>query len=229
MRRKLLEKLIPALALLSLLWVSACRDGDTYAERREKENKQINSFLQRGCHVQDDVHHFDLLNVPGNIKVISEEQFFRQDSTTDVTKNEYVLFAGSGVYMQILRKGTGDKLYNGERATVICRFTEFNIAKDSIRASNMLDHSELPDMMNVFNNAGTFTGVFTSGEMYRLYGSSVPSAWLMPLTFLRIGRQHDATSEIAKVRLIVPSTEGQRVAQNTTQPYFYEITYERGR
>ena len=70
----------------SLVLFCACRDNDTYAERREKEDKQIQAFLRRGCVVRDKIHGFDVLNVPGNIKVISEAQFLAQDTTTDVSK-----------------------------------------------------------------------------------------------------------------------------------------------
>ena len=127
----------------SLVLFSACRDNDTYAERREKEDKQIQAFLRRGCVVRDKIHGFDVLNVPGNIKVISEAQFLAQDTTTDVSKNEYVQF-GTGVYMQIIRKGTGQRITSGERTTVISRFTEFSIAGDSITTSNLLDFPERP-------------------------------------------------------------------------------------
>lgn len=212
----------------SLVLFSACRDTDTYAERREKEDKQIQAFLRRGCVVRDKIHGFDVLNVPGNIKVISEAQFLAQDTTTDVSKNEYVLF-GTGVYMQIIRKGTGTRIASGERTSVISRFTEFSIAGDSITTSNLLDHPERPDLISVNNNSGTLNGVFVSGLMYSTYGSAVPSAWLLPLRYLNIGRQHSADSQIAKIRLIVPGNEGQKVAINDVKPYFYEITYERAR
>lgn len=214
---------------LSLLFFSACRDDDTYAKRREKEDKQIAAFLNKGCVVRDNVHNFDVLNVPGNIKVISEAQFMAQDTTTNVAENEYVRFAATGVYMQILRKGTGDRIREGENTTVICRFTEYSISGDSITTSNLLDNPERPDMMSVSNTSGTLRASFISGQMYRVYGSSVPNSWLLPLRFVHIGRQYSSDSQIAKVRLIVPGAEGQKVAINDTKPYFYEITFERGR
>ena len=49
------------------------------------------------------------------------------------------------------------------------------------------------------------------------------------VALLDIGRQHSADSQIAKIRLIVPGNEGQKVAINDVKPYFYEITYERAR
>ncbi|MEE0805787.1 MAG: DUF4827 family protein [Prevotellamassilia sp.] len=51
----------------------------------------------------------------------------------------------------------------------------------------------------------------------------------MPLQFIKLGRQSSEDGEVAKVRLIVPSSEGQRDAMNGVYPCFYEITYTRGR
>ena len=171
------------------------------------------------------------LSVPGNIKVLSESEFYANDSTTDVSKNEYVLFSGSGIYMQIVRRGIGEKLQDGERATLLTRFTEFNIAADSITSTNTtLDFATLPDVMTVVNTSGTFTASFTSGVLQARYGSkAVPNGWLIPLTFIGIGRQSAPDEEIAKVRLIIPSTEGQSDAMNNVYACFYEITYQRSR
>ena len=180
--------------------------------------------------MQDNEYQRTLLNVPGNIKVITEAQFFAQDTTTDVSKNEYVLFAGAGVYAQFVRRGTGSALNNGEHAMLLCRYIEYNIATDSIRSSNLYgSDAASPDVMSLQNNSGSLTGVFTSGIMRRFYGTKVPSGWLLPLPYLKLGRQLSANDEIAKVRIIVPSTEGHSVAQNRTHPYFYEITFERSR
>ena len=65
--------------------------------------------------------------------------------------------------------------------------------------------------------------------MSSLYGPSVPSGWILPLQFIKLGRQSDPNAEVAKVRLIVPSTEGQKDAMNGVYPCFYEITYTKGR
>lgn len=214
---------------VSVALLSACKNDMTYAELRDKEVKQINAFLKTGCTVKDAEKVFDLLKVEGNINVISEAQFYANDSTTDVEKNEYVLFDGSGVYMQILRKGTGDVIAEGETATVACRFTEFNIATDSISKMNTtLRYAQWPDLMSV-TNKGTYSATFLSGLMRTVHGSSVPSGWLIPLPFIKIGRQSSENEEIAKVRLIVPSTEGQKDAYQRVYPCFYEITYQQGR
>lgn len=220
-----------SLMLVGLILFGSCSNNEfAYAELREKEIRQIENFLVKGCIVKDADNAFDLLKVNGNINVISEQQFYANDSTTDVSRNEYVLFAGSGVYMQIIRKGIGQPIAQGENAIVICRFTEYNIATDSISKTNRtLAYEQFPDLMNVTNNYGTYSASFLSGLMNSFHGSSVPSGWLIPMPFVKIGRQATDNEEIAKVRLIVPSTEGQRDAHRRVYPCFYEITFQRGR
>ena len=219
------------LAAISTFSVISCDDDETYADRRKRERKQVESFINNGVEVKDPDSGEIFLSVPGNIKVLSESEFYANDSTTDVSKNEYVLFSGSGIYMQIVRRGIGEKLQDGERATLLTRFTEFNIAADSITSTNTtLDYATLPDVMTVVNTSGTFTASFTSGVLQARYGSkAVPNGWLVPLTFIGIGRQSAPDEEIAKVRLIIPSTEGQSDAMNNVYACFYEITYQRGR
>lgn len=217
--------------LLALGSLSSCQEDQTYGELREKENKQINAFLEKGCKVADVETGNTRLVVDPRIKVISEAQFYAQDSTTNLSANEYVLLAGSGVYMQIVRKGSGEPMKSGESAQLICRFTEYNIATDTLTLTNNgWQFEQWPDVMSVQNNAGTFTASFTTGMMYKTYGrTSVPSGWLMALPFIRVGRQTSSTDEIAKVRVIVPSTQGHFVAEQRVTPYFYEITYQKSR
>lgn len=229
MRQRIYSILLVIVVMSSFF--QSCSDNDSYAERREQEKKQIQAFLKTGALVVDKDSGDSLIYVPP-IKTITESQFYANDSTTDVSKNEYVLFAGTGVYMQIERKGTGKKLESGETATVICRYTEFNIATDSIQTSNnVLTYEGHPDIMIAQNTYGTLSGTFASGVMKTFYGSSVPSSWLIPLQFINLRRQISDTSEIAKVRLIVPSTQGQSNAALYTNiyPCYYEITYQRGR
>lgn len=229
MRYKL--NLFLTLAMAMTFVFTSCEDEDTYAERRKTERSQISSFLNNGVQVKDTDTGEDLLNVPGGISVISESAFLANDSTTDVSKNEYVLFNSSGIYMQIVRKGSGEKLAEGSSATVICRYTEFNIAADTIQSSNnIMSYEVLPEKMICQNTYGTLTASFISGVMMSLYqSSSVPSGWLEPLRYINLGRQASSTSEIALVRLIVPSTEGQSDAMRNVYPCFYEISYQRGR
>ena len=226
-------KLIGAVLFIGtcLPTLCSCEDEDTYAEMRKKESAQITNFLNNGTKVVDEESGDVTLEVKAPIKVITESTFFANDTTTNVEENEYVLLAGSGVYMQILREGTGERLQDEESATVICRHIEFNIAADSIQSTNTHSASTeiYPDRMTVQKNYGTITASFTSGLMNSLYGSSVPSAWILPLQFIKLGRQSSEDGEVAKVRIIVPSTEGQSDAMNNVYPCFYEITYTRGR
>ena len=68
------------------------------------------------------------------------------------------------------------------------------------------------------------------GAMYAAYGStSVPSGWLIPFPYIRIGRQNSPDEGIAKVRLIVPHSEGQTSASSNVYPCFYEITFQKMR
>ena len=90
--------------------------------------------------------------------------------------------------------------------------------------------------MSVTNTSGTFTASFdpTSSVMYQVYGRSsgstqVPNGWLSPLPYIKVGRPLSADDRIARVRIIVPSTEGTYAATMSVYPCLYDITYERGR
>ena len=200
------------LAAVSILF-TACHDTESYADQKKKERKAIRQFI-----------------ADQNITEISLSDFEAAGYKTDVDKNEYVLFPSTGVYMQIVREGCGEKLKNGETATILCRFTEMNLMEDSLFLSNNIHkYAQTPDRMTVRNVSGTFSASFISGLMLDMYGSTnVPSGWLVPLTYIKIGRPTNANEEIAKVRLILPHTEGQSNASYNVYPCYYEITYERG-
>ena len=199
---------------LSFLW--SCNDTETYAERKAKERAAIGKYISDSA-----------------VNVISEAKFKANGYKTDVSKNEFVLFESNGVYMQIVRQGCGEKLKDGETAYVLCRFTERNLLTDSIQLSNdVLAYSSLVDKMNVKRSLGTFTASFvtSSSVMYSVYGSaSVPSGWLVPLAYIKLGRPATADEKIAKVRIIVPHSQGQQYAMQSVYPCLYDITYERGR
>lgn len=203
-------------ALAAIFTLMSCDDTESYADQKKKERAAINSYITKN-----------------KIKVISESEFLAQDTTTDVSKNEYVLFDNTGVYMQIIREGCGEKLKDGETATVLCRFTEWNMLTDSLQLANNISASEFnhPDIMIVTNTSGTFKASFVAGSsvMYAIYGStSVPAGWLTPLTYIKIGRPANPGEEIAKVKLIVPHTQGHQYATSGVYPCLYEITYQRG-
>lgn len=220
------------LCLLSI--ICSCSEAETYAEQKDKEYKAIKSFLDRDIVIRDDDGSI-VCNV-GKINPITEEQFLLQDSVTDLEKNEYVLFQNNGVYMQIIRKGTGEKIEKGKTARVICRFIEFNILGDSIQLRNDVPYwHTAPDIMKVTNNYGSFAANFDTeinggGAMFNQYGSaSVPTGWLVPFRYIHIGRQDSPDEGIAKVRLIVPHSEGQTSAAGNVYPCFYELTFQKMR
>ena len=201
-------------ALLCVL-AASCNHYETYAEQKEAEVSAINSFISKN-----------------NINVISESTFSSKGNVTDVSKNEYVLFAASGVYMQIVRIGCGEKLKKGETATVLCRFSEVNIKTDSLVANtNTVAYRIFCDKMNVTNTLGNFTASFVSGESWMVSAYStttVPSGWLVPLSYINLGRPVTEDEEIAKVKLIIPHTQGHARATQYVYPCYYEITYQRG-
>lgn len=212
------------LTVLLLLCVGAmafvaCDKQQTYAEQKDRERSAINKYIADSA-----------------VTVISEEQFATQNYTTSTAKNEWVLFQSTGVYMQVQRQGSGQKIKDGETVTVLCRFTERNLLTDTIEASNILAarYAYWVDKMSVVNNSGTFTGGFIANQStlvkaHSLTSTSVPKGWLVPLSFIRVGRQGTAEDEVAKVRLIVPHDVGHMGATTSVIPYLYDITYERGR
>lgn len=208
---------------------AACDDDLTYGDMRKAEDKAIASFIKNGCVAYGTESSAVFFRV-APIKVISEEEFHEQGDNTNVENNEYVLFANTGVYMQIVRRGTGEKIAEGESCNVICRFHEFNISTDTLQLTNRVPaYEQLPDVMSVKNTSGTYTATFIQGLMANTYGTSVPSGWLAVLPYINLGRQTSPESEIAKVRLIVPSSEGHQTASNGVYACFYEITMQRGR
>ena len=223
---------IGVIALSGAAFLASCSSDETYAEQKEKEANAINNFLSRDVKITD--AYGDVIIDVGRINPISEETFKDQGYKTYTESNQYVQF-GSGVYMQIVREGVGEKLESGKSMRIMARYTEFNIMGDSIQSTNDNSYEDSPwmDVMEVSNSYGTFTASFlTTGyrsKMYTTYGSaSVPAGWLTPLTYIRVGRQTSA-EQISKVRLIVPHSQGQSDASNNVYPCFYEIKYQKMR
>ena len=208
----------------------SCSDDQTYAEQKDKERKAVESFLKRDVTIYGPSG--DSICRVGVIKVITEQEFLDQDTTTNLENNEYVLFAKNGIYMQIIRRGVGEKIAKGETRQIACRFIEYNILGDSLQLRNDVSYWHTnPDIMAVTNTSGTFSASFVTGTqagaMYQAYGEEkVLDGWLAPFPYIRVGRQTTAEGEIAKVRLIVPHTAGQSNAATNVYPCFYEILYQ---
>lgn len=192
-----------ALWILLTVVLGSCQDYETYAEQKEKERNHINDFI---------AEH--------GIKVIDMETFIANDTTTDVSKNEYVLFEDKGVYMQIVRKGEGKMMKDGDRGVFMARYLEYNIADADTISGNI--YAATPDYFTCERKGDTYSASFTQGYMYGIYGSAVPKGWLLPLSYITPGRPND---KAAKVRLIVPHGEGTSTAAQYVYPTYYEITY----
>lgn len=195
--------------LPALLLTVSCSDTETYGDMKEKERNAISNFIRTE-----------------EISVISEATFLNQGETTDLDKNEFVLLDKSGVYMQIVRKGAGEPIEENKQVNLLCRYSEYNILDAAMQTRN--DYSSRNyDKMTVTRTGATFTASFASGVMYSTYGASVPAGWLVPLLYVNVGRQTDSETEIAKVKLIVPHTQGHSYASSSVYPCYYIITYQR--
>ena len=207
-----------------MMGLTSCNDYETYADLKEKEQNAISNFIARE-----------------GIQVIDESTFKAQGETTDTADNQFVRMSRTGVYMQIVRKGCGKQLGTKESASLLCRFMEKNLLTDSVLIRNdqkgsiyysslgqYIDPSQYVDKMYVTRNGTTITAMFESGMMQNYHSStSVPGGWLVPLNYINVGRPEKEGDEIAKVRLIVPHSQGTADASSSVYPCYYEISYER--
>ena len=172
----------------------ACDNTKTYAEMLEDEKDAIKAFIR-----------------DSSITVISQTEFYRTDSTTK--ENEYVQLA-SGVYMNIVNKGSAnlaDTVKPNDQ--ILVRFSEYSLMDKKATISN-LGYAEVVDEFNYRVTSSSIAGQFTQGFMLSYYGTSVPAGWLVPLAYVRDG---------ACVKLIVPSKMGHSSAMQSVYPYYYYI------
>ena len=171
---KKLGILFASVFLLGLVFQS-CNNGKTYAEMKEEEREAIKRFIERE-----------------DINVISFEQFQEQDSTTNVDENQFVLFSETGVYMQIVAEGNGERLKDG-RYEILVRYVEEQITSDGIDSLSWntdYGNSQMvyPDAMMLTKSGKSFSATFTSGIMYTVWGTPyVPSGWLIPFKYIKVG------------------------------------------
>lgn len=208
---------------LSLLTVGsifqACDDSKTYAEMLEDEKKAVEKFLKDSA-----------------IHVISQEEFERNDSTTNLDRNEYVAFS-NGIYMQVVKRGiklgedaTAEEIVAAEKDVfvnndMICvRYLEKEVATGEITSFNVFleewanwsDTYASPAVFRyVLNEFSSYSaGTFVELNFLWAYGTGVPQGWLLALPYIRNG---------AHVRLIVPSKMGHQKAQQDVLPFYYDI------
>lgn len=205
--------LLTLLSVCCLFTIVGCNDYETYGEKKEKERKAINKFIADSAFV-----------------VISESQFHEQGDSTSVERREFVYLENSGVYMQIMRRGCGKPLQNGETTTLLVRFAEISIVDGTAIYNDTSPY--VPDYMSVTRSGSSYTGTFTEGVWLSSYGSTysttaaVPQGLLVPFSYINVGKSH-SEEMISKVRLIVPHSKGHTVASSYVYPYYYELTFER--
>lgn len=234
--------LLSIIAIAALVTFAACDHNETYADQRNRELDSINAFLRNE-----------------NVKVIKESEFEQRfearkagDKTikltdTDPNNNEYVLFESNGIYMQVIHDGCGNYIAKGETKNVLCRFTEYCLANrakicdDAITLTNDVPRFAIyTDEMSVKNTSGTFEGSFVdtnhsllaqtyNSSYYGSVSATVPSGWLIPFSWIKIGRLITADDELAHVRLLVPHTYGTTSASASVYACLYDIRFQAAR
>ena len=206
-------------ALCGMTMLYSCDNGETYADMKEREKNAINRFI-----------------ADNNIKVISQDQFIAQDSTTNVEENEFVLFNEDGIYMQIESRGEGKSMIEMAKEqsadstiskTILCRFLEYDIEGGDTITTNKYSSSIVDKMLvKYIHRSRRYQASFIEGKMVEKYKSSVvPQGWIKPLDYVRLTRN---SGRIAKIRIIVPHSSGTSNASGYVLPMYYEISYQLG-
>lgn len=208
-------------SLLATLY--SCKDQETYAEMKDKEKRYIAEFIKDN-------------DLTGPITVISEKTFYAQDTTTNLDRNEYVLFEEDGIYMQIIRKGEGETFVEMAKhqpdstitKNILCRFLEYDIESADTTASNYNFPSLVDKMLVKYTHySQSYSASYTEGIMKNIYSSAqVPKGWLKPFNYVRLTKD---PGKIAKIRMIVPHASGTSNASGYVLPYYYEISYQLGK
>ena len=91
-------------------------------------------------------------------------------------------------------------------------------------------YTNYPDEFKLQKSSNSLSASFSSeagGMMYQTHGSAyVPSGWLLPFNYLKVGREISGRS---KIKLILPHSEGTSTASSQVIPCYYEITYQLSR
>lgn len=233
--KKLLFAMIAVAALMSF---AACDNNETYADQRNRELDSISAFLRNE-----------------NIKVITEAEFKRRFNLrkegedimltdTAADNNEYVLFQSNGIYMQVINDGCGNYIEKKQTRSVITRFTEYNlslrakICDDAVSLTNDVPlYAPYTDQISVNNTSGTFSGSFedvTKSLMAKTYNTNsygsvsatVPSGWLTPFSWIKVGRLVHEDDELAHVRVLVPHTYGTTAASASVYACLYDLRFQ---
>ena len=187
----------------------ACDDSKTYAEMLEDEKNAVNKFIK-----------------DKGIRIISQDEFEKNDTVTNLDRNEYVALS-DGVYMQIVDRGSAEnKTDTFANNNEICvRYIEEDIMTRDTTCFNVF-LEEWGDANQLYTNPAVFRYVAEGSYVYGTFiqmdyywasyyqSTAVPAGWLLALPFVR---------NYAHVRLIVPSKVGHSSAQQYVNPYYYDI------
>ena len=103
-------------------------------------------------------------------------------------------------------------------------------AGDTLTSNRYSPYSE--NFLLTVGSSGSYSASFTDmaqSAMYEAYSTSaVPNGWLVPFAYLKMKSYISAapSDKIARVRLIVPHSEGTSYATQYVYPCYYEITYD---
>lgn len=186
----------------------ACDNSKTYAEMLEDEKNAVNKFIK-----------------DNGIRIISQSEFERNDTITNLERNEYVSLS-DGVYMQIVDRGNEEKVDTFASNDEICvRYLEEDLMTRDTTCFNV-PLEQWMDATQLYANPGVFRYVVQGTYVYATFlemdyywssvyaSTSVPSGWLVALPFVY---------NKAHVRLIVPSKMGHQSAQQYVNPFYYDI------
>ena len=193
---------------VSSLFLSCKDKEETYAEQKEREAKQVRTWLE--------THNIDVITVPDFLKDTITNN---HETGPDSTRNEYVLFEDVGVYMQIVRRGEGRMIESGETRYYNARYVEVYLGTGDTMTMNK--YQQEPDVFYVKRTGGNYSASFTSGVMASGYGTSVPNAWIMTMPYIKPALLNGSSA--AKVRIIAPHNQGTQAAASSVYPAFYEI------
>ena len=193
---------------VSSLFLSCKDKEETYAEQKEREAKQVRTWLE--------THNIDVITVSDFLKDTITNN---NETGPDSTRNEYVLFEDVGVYMQIVRRGEGRMIESGETRYYNARYVEVYLGTGDTMTMNK--YQQEPDVFYVKRTGGNYSASFTSGVMASGYGTSVPNAWIMTMPYIKPALLNGSSA--AKVRIIAPHNQGTQAAASSVYPAFYEI------
>ena len=128
----------------------ACDDSKTYAEMLEDEKNAVNKFIK-----------------DKGIRIISQDDFEKNDTVTNLERNEYVALS-DGVYMQIVDRGSAEnKTDTFANNNEICvRYIEEDIMTRDTTCFNVF-LEEWGDANELYTNTRCFRSLLQDCSAYR--------------------------------------------------------------